>query len=108
MYNNFMNDFKYKALIALKRIPYGKVTTYGDIALYLGNVKLARAIGNILHRNVDPDFYPCYKVVNRDGRVAKHYAFGGIDGQKGKLMKEGIAVVDDKVDLNIYRYKFDK
>jgi O-6-methylguanine DNA methyltransferase len=102
-----MDDFKRKVLIALTKIPRGKVTTYGDIALYLGDKKYARAIGNVLHFNEDSDLYPCYKVVNKDGRLAEHYAFGGIDGQKKRLEEEGIAVIDEKVDLNIYGFKFD-
>lgn len=86
----------------LLTIPYGKVVTYGQIAAYLGNPKLARVVGNILHQNPDPQKYPCYKVVNAKGKLAAHFAFGGIAGQREKLEREGIRVVNDAVDLEKY------
>ena len=87
----------------LKTIPTGKVVTYGQIAEYLGNRRLARVVGNILHNNPNEDKYPCYKVVDSKGNLSKHFAFGGIEKQKEKLEKEGIIVSDYKVDLNQYR-----
>ncbi len=89
----------------LNAIPRGKVVTYGTIARYLGNVHLARAIGTILHQNPDGDRYPCYKVVNRAGRLSPHYAFGGLAAQRERLRREGISVADDRVDLSIYEWK---
>lgn len=52
----------------LQTIPRGKVVTYGQIAAFLGNPKLARAVGNALHRNPDGEKYPCYKVVDRSSK----------------------------------------
>ena len=89
----------------LKTIPKGRVVTYGQIAEYLGNKNLARAVGNILHNNPDGDKYPCYKVVNSKGCLSKSYAFGGIEGQKEKLENDGITVVDYRVDLKKYKMK---
>ena len=86
----------------LRTIPKGKVITYGQIAEHLGNKKLARVVGNILHNNPDENKYPCYKVVNNKGNLSKNFAFGGIEKQKEKLEKEGIIVVDYKVDLEKY------
>lgn len=88
----------------LRTIPKGKVVTYGQIAKYLGNEKLSRAVGNILHNNPDEDKNPCYKVVDRNGNLSKHFAFGGIKKQKEKLEQDGIVVEDYRVNLNIYRY----
>lgn len=88
----------------LTRIPKGKVTTYGKIAEYLGNKKLSRVVGNILHNNPDGDKYPCYKVVNAEGKLSEHYAFGGLEEQRRKLEKDGIQVVDNKVDLKRYLF----
>jgi methylated-DNA-protein-cysteine methyltransferase-like protein len=87
----------------LTTVPKGKVVTYGQIAEYLGNKKSARAVGNILHNNPNEDKYPCYKVVDSQGKLSKHFAFGGIEKQKEKLEKDGIAVVDYKVDLDKYK-----
>lgn len=90
----------------LRKIPKGKVVTYGQIAKALGRPKAARAIGNILHNNQDPLYYPCYKVVNRDGRLAEHFGDeGGIETQKKRLEKDGIEVRNDHVDLNRYQWK---
>lgn len=87
----------------LTTIPKGKVVTYGQIAEYLGNKRLSRVVGNILHNNPDEEKYPCYKVVDRNGNLSKHFAFGGIEKQKEKLENDGITVNDYKVDLNKYR-----
>lgn len=88
----------------LRKIPKGKVVTYGQIAAYLGNKKMARVVGNVLHKNPDPDKYPCYKVVDNRGNLSKHFAFGGIDKQKEKLEGDGIVVENYKVDLNDYKW----
>lgn len=95
---------KEKVYELLKAIPYGKVVTYGDIAIALGNRRLARVVGNILHQNKDVLTYPCYKVVTSKGGLSKAYAFGGIEGQEALLKKEGIEVIDNKVDLNKFRF----
>ncbi len=94
---------KEKVYEFLKTIPKGKVVTYGQIAEYLGNKKLARVVGNILHNNPDEYKYPCYKVVDSKGNLSRHFAFGGIEKQKEKLEREGIVVRDYKVDLDKYR-----
>lgn len=88
----------------LRKIPKGKVVTYGQIAAYLGNKKMARVVGNVLHKNPDPDKYPCYKVVDNRGNLSKQFAFGGIDKQKEKLEGDGIVVENYKVDLNDYKW----
>ncbi|MBP1561008.1 MAG: MGMT family protein [Oscillospiraceae bacterium] len=97
---------KEKVYEFLTTIPKGKVVTYSQIAEYLGNKKLARVVGNILHNNPDKDKYPCYKVVDRNGNLSKHFAFGGIEKQKEKLEEDGIIVENYKVDL--VKYKYDK
>ncbi len=89
----------------LTTIPKGKVVTYGQIAEYLGNKHLARAVGNVLHKNPDGDKYPCYKVVNSKGQLSAAYAFGGIEEQKSRLKADGIEVTDYIVDLEKYLYK---
>ena len=87
----------------LTQIPRGYVTTYGDLARQLGDVHLARSVGNALHDNPDGDLYPCYKVVNSRGALSHAYAFGGLEAQKCRLEADGIAVVNGKVDLKVYR-----
>lgn len=96
---------KEKVYEFLQTIPKGKVVTYGQIAEYLGNKKLSRVVGNILHKNPDEEKYPCYKVVDSKGNLSKKFAFGGIEKQKEKLEKEGIVVTNYIVDLDKYKMR---
>ncbi len=89
----------------LAKIPEGTVATYGMIAELLGNKRWARAVGNILHENPDGDRYPCYRVVTWNGKLSESYAFGGIECQKRRLERDGIEVVDNRVDLKKYRWQ---
>ena len=93
---------KNKVYQYLLTIPQGKVVTYGQIAEYLRDKKLARVVGNILHNNPDEKKYPCYKVVNAKGELSKQFAFGGLEGQKARLEKDGIEVENGRVDLTRY------
>ena len=87
---------------AVKKIPRGKVATYGQVAELAGNKKMARAVGNALHNNPDPVNIPCYRVVNSKGELAGEFAFGG-DGAQAKLLEaDGITVSGGKVDLKKY------
>ena len=90
---------------AVKKIPKGKVATYGQIAKMAGNERMSRAVGNALHKNPEPDKIPCYKVVNSKGELAGKFVFGGRDVQAKLLEAEGIEVVNNKVDLNKYGMK---
>ena len=90
---------------AVKKIPYGRVATYADVAQMAGNKKMARAVGNALHKNPDPDNIPCYRVVNSKGELAGEFAFGGAGRQAKLLRMEGVEVNNGRVDLGKYRIK---
>lgn len=79
------------------KIPKGKVSTYGAIAEYVGTGP--RVVGNALHKNPASEKTPCHRVVNSQGRLAPHYAFGGIEVQTLKLKDEGVLFRNGKVDL---------
>ena len=89
---------------AVGKIPYGRVATYGQIAEVAGDKKMARAVGNALHKNPDPDNIPCFRVVNSKGELAGEFAFGGAGAQARLLEAEGIEVVDGKVDLKKFQW----
>ncbi len=89
----------------VRQIPYGNVATYGQIAALAGNSRWARVVGYALHVNPDPEHIPCYRVVNREGKLSEAFAFGGINEQKILLEKEGVVVKDGKVDLEKYRWR---
>ncbi len=90
---------------AVKRIPYGRVATYAQIAEMAGDRKMARAVGNALHKNPEPEVIPCFRVVNAKGELAGEFAFGGSGAQARLLEAEGIEVADGKVDLKRYQMK---
>ena len=87
---------------AVKRIPKGKVATYGQVAALAGNARMTRAVGNALHRNPDPEGTPCYRVVNSKGELSGEFAFGGAGAQARLLEADGIEVRDGRVDLEVY------
>ena len=90
---------------AVKKIPKGKVATYGQVAALAGNPKMSRAVGNALHKNPDPAGIPCYRVVNAKGELSVEFAFGGPGAQQKMLEADGIEVVDGKVDLKKYGWR---
>ncbi len=90
---------------SVKKIPKGKVATYGQVALLAGNEKMARAVGNALHKNPEPGIIPCHRVVDSKGNLAGAFAFGGANIQAKLLEDEGVNVVDGKVDLKKYQMK---
>lgn len=97
-----MNTFE-KIYEIVKTIPKGKVSTYGQVAHLAGNPRWARVVGYALHNNPDPASIPCHRVVNREGRVAPGFAFGGSDIQRQLLESEGIVFENDgTIDLKKY------
>lgn len=87
---------------AVKKIPAGKVATYGQVAAMAGNPKMSRAVGNALHKNPDPENIPCFRVVNSKGELSGAFAFGGENEQKKRLEADGIKVEGGRVELSRY------
>jgi methylated-DNA-protein-cysteine methyltransferase-like protein len=81
-------DFYIKVYEVVKKIPKGKVMTYGQVAKILGT-KDARKVGFALHANRSGDV-PCHRVVNKEGRLAKNFAFDGEVEQQRRLESEGV------------------
>ena len=99
-----MNTFE-KIYEQVKKIPRGKVATYGQIALMAGNPRWSQIVGYALHVNPEPGIIPCHRVVRKDGRVAKSFAFGGENVQRDMLLNEGVIFLDDiTIDLEKCRY----
>ena len=97
-----MNTFE-RIYEVVKSIPEGKVATYGQVALLAGNPRWARVVGYALHNNPDPSTIPCHRVVNREGKVAEIYAFGGGAVQRQLLEEEGIIFEPSgRIDLKKY------
>lgn len=88
----------------VRQIPRGKVATYGQIARMLGNVRWARIVGYALHDNPDGELTPCYRVVNKEGKVSEAFVFGGKNRQIEMLMADGIEMDGEYVPLEIYQW----
>ena len=87
----------------VKRIPAGKVATYGMIAAKAGFPKCARQVGWALHSNPRPGEIPCHRVVNRRGALSPAFAFGGVNIQKNLLESEGVKV-DENYTVDLEKY----
>lgn len=88
-----------------KKIPAGKVTTYGALARALKKPRAARAVGNTLNKNRNFAIIPCHRVVRSDGKVG-----GYVQGEKKKtekLKEEGVKIEKGNVvNFEKYLYKF--
>ena len=101
-----MGEFSDKVYAAVRRIPRGKVASYGLIARLIGAPRKARFVGYAMHDNPEPwneadqTGIPCHRVVFKDGRICEGYAFGGPNVQRELLAREGVVFADeDHVDM---------
>ncbi|MDF2523611.1 MAG: cysteine methyltransferase [Clostridiales bacterium] len=90
----------------VKKIPKGKVATYGQIAKLMGQPRKSKMVGWALHSNPTPGVIPCHRVVNRMGELSGSFAFGGADVQKQLLVEEGIKFSSQGIiDLQQYLWE---
>jgi methylated-DNA-protein-cysteine methyltransferase-like protein len=96
-------NFKQNVIEITKKIPYGRVTTYGTIAILAGLPRGARLVGGILHYNSDEHNLPWQRVINRHGFISTRCEGHTKQDQKEILEEEGIEVSEDfMVDLERY------
>src|SRR5262245_65754727 len=95
--------FAARVLAAVRRIPVGRVATYGDVAALAGRPRAARAVGNIMRECRRPDV-PCHRVIAAGGRLG---GYGGSESLKRALLSaEGVIVAGSKVrELNRVHWK---
>lgn len=74
----------------VSKIPEGKVATYGQIAILLGEPRSARIVGWAMRKAPDSLHLPCHRVVNKSGKLSPDYVFGSSDLQRSLLKSEGI------------------
>lgn len=90
-----MESFAEKCYEVLRRVPRGRVTTYGEIAKAVGVPRGARAVGNAMNKNPYAPKVPCHRVVFGDGRIG---GFAGEVKVKVSLLRgEGVRVRGGKV-----------
>ena len=120
-----MTDLELKIYQLVRQIPRGKVCTYKIIAQQAGNEKLARVVGNVMHKNPlpyyelarqlgfsvsdysAPDFapVPCHRVVNSSGKMGSNFGLGGPQVQSAMLQSEGVTVQSEKVNLSQFLWQ---
>jgi len=99
------NDFFSRVYELTLLIPYGRITSYGAIARYLGSGRSARMVGWALNAShTRPEFIPAHRVVNRLGMLTGKHHFGNSSTMQQLLENEGMIVEDDRV-IN-FREKF--
>jgi len=95
-----------KVYQVVRQIPYGKVTSYGAIARFIGSPQSARMVGwamNNAHTKAD---VPAHRVVNRNGLLTGKHHFPGTQTMQRMLESEGVKVQDDQV-LNFKEHFWD-
>lgn len=96
-----MNTFE-RIYEVVKKIPKGRVASYGQVAAMAGNPRWSRVVGYALHSNPDPEHIPCHRVVFSDGRLSPGFAFGGPGAQEELLRREGVEAESGRVDMSRY------
>lgn len=94
-------NFKDRVIQIVRKIPYGKVTTYGTVATLAGLPRGARLVGGILHFNINAG--PWHRVINRHGFISTKCLDHPKALQKALLEQEGIEVSDDFM-INLQKY----
>jgi methylated-DNA-[protein]-cysteine S-methyltransferase len=82
--------FQTHVLLELARVPYGTVTTYGELARTIGKPRAARAVGGALNRNPVPIVLPCHRVVGSTGSLVGYG--GGLERKRALLELEGLTL----------------
>ena len=100
------NDFNLRVYELIKFIPFGHVTTFGEIARTMGDIKLSSKIGKIIKKLPAFKEIPSHRVVDKSGKLSKENIYGGVKEQRHLLEDEGVSVVNNKVDLKKYGFYF--
>lgn len=85
-----LGDFERRVLETLRKVPFGEVVSYGELARRAGSPGAARAVGGVMRKNVLPLFIPCHRVTASDGTIGGFT--GGLEKKRWLLRREGVAV----------------
>src|SRR3972149_737445 len=97
------NSFSEQVYRITRKIPKGKVATYGQIAKILGKPGAARAVGQALHRNPYAPAVPCHRVVAQNGHLCGFA--NGLRAKEKLLREEGVKFKDNlHIDLSKSRF----
>jgi methylated-DNA-protein-cysteine methyltransferase related protein len=90
-------NFFERVYAVAKKIPYGKVTSYGAIARALGTGRSARMVGWAMNASHNLEDVPAHRVVNRKGLLTGKHHFDGTNLMQQLLESEGIVVIDSQI-----------
>ncbi len=96
MKNNNENFFE-KSYAVARLIPYGRVTSYGAIAKYLGAARSARMVGWAMNASHNDESVPAHRVVNKQGLLTGKMHFDGTNLMQQLLESEGIKIIDNQI-----------
>lgn len=100
-------SFFQKVYQVVKLIPYGRITSYGAIAKYLGSGGSARMVGWAMNASFSAgEPIPAHRVVNRNGMLTGKHHFGTPEIMQQLLENEGLIITDDKI-INFEKYYWD-
>ncbi len=99
-------DFFERVYQVARQIPYGRVTSYGAIAKFIGAPRSARMVGYALNASTGMEDIPAQRVVNRNGLLSGKHHFGGTHLMEDLLISEGIPVANNQVQ-NLKHYFWD-
>ncbi len=92
------NNFFEKVYVVARLIPYGRVTSYGAIATYLGAKRSARMVGWAMNNSHKQKIeVPAHRVVNRKGLLTGKHHFEGTNLMQQLLESEGIKIIDNQI-----------
>jgi len=101
--SNKNDNFFAKVYQVAKQIPYGRVTSYGAIAKYLGVARSARMVGWAMNAAHNMPEIPAHRVVNRKGLLSGKHHFDGTNLMQQLLESEGVIIKDNQV-INFDKY----
>lgn len=91
-------EFYEKVYDVVRKIPYGKVSTYGLIARYLGSPQASRMVGYAMNNSHNqPEYVPAHRVVNRNGVLTGKHHFYGERVMQDLLESEGLVIKNDTI-----------
>ena len=100
-----LTAFRGKVYAIARRIPKGKVATYGELAKMAGHPGAARAVGTLMKTNPYAPQVPCHRVVSASGALTGYSAKGGLKKKKAMLVREGVKFKEEKVNLRFSLWK---
>jgi methylated-DNA-protein-cysteine methyltransferase-like protein len=100
------DNFFLRVYVVVKQIPYGRVTSYGAVAKYLGAARSARMVGWAMNASHNMEDVPAHRVVNKQGLLTGKHHFDGTNLMQQLLESEGVIIKENQIQ-NLEAYFWD-